>query len=86
MCIICSTWTVSEYSVDSVPTLSRTNDIRAVSAETARELVEEYELPDVSDNREKNLNRFMQFCGVSYQLVPTASGSYVLAKVKVEMS
>jgi len=70
MCIICSTWTVSEYSVDSVPTLSRTNDIRAVSAETARELVEEYELPDVSDNREKNLNRFMQFDEEFFSVFP----------------
>lgn len=37
--------------------------------ETAKTLMQEYNLPDISDSRERNVNRFMQFCGVSYQLV-----------------
>ncbi|KAG2016081.1 hypothetical protein CC2G_009292 [Coprinopsis cinerea AmutBmut pab1-1] len=40
-----------------------------LDAETCKTLVQEYGLPEVSDSRDKNLNRFMQFCGVRYQLV-----------------
>lgn len=29
----------------------------------------DYELPDISDSRDRNLNKLMQFCGVRYQLV-----------------
>jgi hypothetical protein len=29
----------------------------------------DYEMADASDSKEKNLNRFIEFCGVSYQLV-----------------
>ncbi|KAF8584311.1 hypothetical protein K439DRAFT_1567723 [Ramaria rubella] len=36
---------------------------------TSRQLVVDYGLPDLGDSREKNLNRFMQFCGVAYQMV-----------------
>jgi len=43
----------------------------ALDAESSRQLLLEYEQPDVSDSRERNLNRFIQFCGVSYQVVPT---------------
>lgn len=35
--------------------------------------MEEYDLPDVTNFREKNVNRFMQFCGVTYQLVRRGS-------------
>jgi len=44
-----------------------------LDAKQAKALNLEYELNDVGDNREKNLNRFMQFCGVAYQMVPTAA-------------
>ncbi|KAJ7747755.1 hypothetical protein B0H16DRAFT_1554461 [Mycena metata] len=36
---------------------------------TSRRLMMEYELPDCSESRERNLNRLMQFLGVKYQLV-----------------
>ncbi|KAJ7099510.1 hypothetical protein B0H15DRAFT_549820 [Mycena belliarum] len=38
-------------------------------APTSRALMMEYELPDSSDSRERNLNRLMQFFGVKYQMV-----------------
>jgi len=43
----------------------------ALDAEASKQLLIDYEQPDVSDSRERNLNRFIQFCGVSYQVVPT---------------
>ena len=36
---------------------------------TAQQLLEEYDLWDPTKTRERNLNAFMQFCGVNYQLV-----------------
>ncbi|PPQ93849.1 hypothetical protein CVT25_013558 [Psilocybe cyanescens] len=36
---------------------------------TTKALMDEYELPEPSASRDHNLNRFMQFCGVRYQLV-----------------
>ncbi|KAI0820993.1 hypothetical protein BC629DRAFT_1587331 [Irpex lacteus] len=52
----------------------------AMNPESAQQLLEEYGMTDVSESRERNLNRFMQFCGVSYQLKvlsasPTVPGS-----------
>jgi len=41
-----------------------------LSAQVAKQLLIDYEQQDVSDSRERNLNRFIQFCGVSYQVVP----------------
>ncbi|CCM05878.1 uncharacterized protein FIBRA_08115 [Fibroporia radiculosa] len=41
----------------------------SMDAETAKALVEEYELPGLSKSRDHNLNHFMQFCGIVYQLV-----------------
>lgn len=41
----------------------------ALDAAAAKALSAEYGLPDIGDSRERNLNRFMQFCGVSYQMV-----------------
>lgn len=41
----------------------------ALDAAEAKALSSEYGLPDIGDSRERNLNRFMQFCGVSYQMV-----------------
>ncbi|OBZ65948.1 hypothetical protein A0H81_14187 [Grifola frondosa] len=45
------------------------NALFSMDADTAKELVTEYELDEVSESRERNVNRFMQFCGVPYQLV-----------------
>jgi len=41
--------------------------------ETATQLVSDYGMKP-GDSREENLNRFMQFCGVSYQMVPSTAG------------
>lgn len=38
-------------------------------AETCKDIMQDYELPGISDARDQNLNRFMQFCGVTYRLV-----------------
>ncbi|KAF8220581.1 hypothetical protein L208DRAFT_1333016, partial [Tricholoma matsutake] len=43
-------------------------DLFNLDAETCRCLVLDYELP-VSDSRDRNLNLFMRFCGVGYQVV-----------------
>ncbi|KAF6763008.1 hypothetical protein DFP72DRAFT_874379 [Ephemerocybe angulata] len=40
-----------------------------LDAETCKALIEDYELPLLTDNRDKNLNKIMQFLGVKYQLV-----------------
>lgn len=42
--------------------------------DTAKILMKEYDLADISESRERNVNRFMQFCGVTYQLVPSSPG------------
>lgn len=45
------------------------NELFSMDMDTARQLLEEYGLWDPTKSREKNLNKFMQFCGVNYQLV-----------------
>lgn len=40
--------------------------------------MQEYELPGISDARDRNLNRFMRFCGVSYRLVGEISFQVML--------
>ncbi|TFK21990.1 hypothetical protein FA15DRAFT_672033 [Coprinopsis marcescibilis] len=45
------------------------NGMFSLDAEACKTLATEYGFPEVSDSRDKNLNRFMQFCGVRYQLV-----------------
>jgi len=41
-----------------------------LDAETTNALMSDYELPTSDSNsQDYNLNRFMQFCGVQYQLV-----------------
>jgi len=40
-----------------------------LDAKTSKALMLDYEIPDASDSRERNLNRIMQFFGVSYQVV-----------------
>ncbi|KAH6914031.1 hypothetical protein BKA70DRAFT_1420800 [Coprinopsis sp. MPI-PUGE-AT-0042] len=40
-----------------------------LDAQTCKALAHEYEIPEISDSRDRNLNKFMQFCGVRYQLV-----------------
>ncbi|KZV80284.1 hypothetical protein EXIGLDRAFT_781176 [Exidia glandulosa HHB12029] len=47
-------------------------ELFALDAAKAKALVTEYQL-EASESREKNLNKFMQFCGVMYQMVPTLS-------------
>ncbi|KAF5386215.1 hypothetical protein D9615_002317 [Tricholomella constricta] len=39
-------------------------DLFDLDAETSKALMLDYELPDVYEARDRNLNRFMQFCGV----------------------
>ncbi|KAF9529783.1 hypothetical protein CPB83DRAFT_852170 [Crepidotus variabilis] len=41
----------------------------SLDAETLKLLMEDYGIPNSSHKRDYNLNRFMQFCGVRYQLV-----------------
>lgn len=43
----------------------------SLSGEEAMQLVEEYGLPNVGESRERNLNRFLQHCGVVYQMTST---------------
>jgi len=41
-----------------------------LDAETTKALLSDYEVPaSDSDSQDHNLNRFMYFCGVQYQLV-----------------
>ncbi|KAJ3555281.1 hypothetical protein NM688_g2662 [Phlebia brevispora] len=40
----------------------------SLDGDTAKQLMKEYEIEEVSDSRERNVNRFMQFVGVVYQL------------------
>jgi len=40
----------------------------ALDGPAAKQLALEYQLPDVTDSRERNLNRFMQHIGVMYQM------------------
>ncbi|KAH9485597.1 hypothetical protein JR316_0002507 [Psilocybe cubensis] len=47
-----------------------------LDGDTTKALMNEYELPEPTTSRDHNLNRFMQFCGVRYQLV-TRVPSYV---------
>ncbi|EKM53586.1 uncharacterized protein PHACADRAFT_198009 [Phanerochaete carnosa HHB-10118-sp] len=51
------------------------NALFSMDTETARQLLEDYGMWDSTKSRERNLNTFMQFCGVNYQLIVTASGS-----------
>jgi len=39
--------------------------------ESAMALNEEYGLTDITVGKERNLNRFMQLCGISYQMIPS---------------
>ncbi|PPQ98365.1 hypothetical protein CVT26_013621 [Gymnopilus dilepis] len=40
-----------------------------LDAATVRALMDDYVLPEPTESRDHNLNKFMQFCGVRYQLV-----------------
>ena len=56
-----------------------------LKAATVKTLMKDYRLPDISEtNKDHNLNRFMQFCGVRYQLVerslPSSSSIQVTGK------
>ncbi len=44
---------------------------RIISGATVRQLLDEYEIPIITESREGNLNQFIQFCGVQYQMVST---------------
>ncbi|RDB24976.1 putative NADH pyrophosphatase [Hypsizygus marmoreus] len=50
-------------------------DLFNLDADRCKALMLDYELPDVSDARDRNLNLFMQFCGVTYQMVRTGSAT-----------
>ncbi|KAL4249142.1 hypothetical protein ABKN59_007301 [Abortiporus biennis] len=58
------------------------NSLFNMDTETSQRLMEEYGLEDISQSRERNLNRFMQFCGIGYQLVPTSASSPILYRTK----
>lgn len=49
----------------------------ALDAAAAKALNEEYGLPDIGESRERNLNRFMQYCGVAYQMVSLPFNSLI---------
>jgi hypothetical protein len=55
-----------EISADYPKSLGALKDL---DAETSKRLMIEYLIPDPLDERERNLNRFMQFCGLPYQIV-----------------
>ncbi|KAH8103533.1 hypothetical protein BXZ70DRAFT_736621 [Cristinia sonorae] len=60
------------YKTDGTVSSLFPRDVKSLfsmDAETAILLLEEYGMTDVSATRERNVNRFMQFCGVSYQLL-----------------
>ncbi|KAJ7029993.1 hypothetical protein C8F04DRAFT_1114970 [Mycena alexandri] len=60
------------YKADGSVPEAYPSDLQALlhmDAATSRTLMTEYELPDCSESRERNLNRLMQFLGVKYQLV-----------------
>lgn len=40
--------------------------------DAAMELNDQYGLTDIVEGKERNLNRFMQLCGISYQMVSVA--------------
>jgi len=46
-----------------------------LDAQASRALMMEYELPDPSESRERNLNRLLQFFGVKYQMVRDGSAT-----------
>ncbi|KAF8601610.1 hypothetical protein BDV93DRAFT_524569 [Ceratobasidium sp. AG-I] len=49
-------------------------ELFAMDGTQAKRLLAEYDI-EASESREKNLNRFMQFVGVSYQMVPSQASS-----------
>lgn len=50
-------------------------ELFALDGAKAKALVTEYELSDISESKERNLNKFMQHCGIMYQMVPTLPSS-----------
>lgn len=44
----------------------------ALDADAAMALNDEYGMTGIEEGKERNLNRFMQFCGISYQMVSVA--------------
>jgi len=57
---------ISSYFPEDVPSLLRVDDV------TAKSLLEEYDLPSKEETRERSLTKFLAFCGVHYQSLPTA--------------
>jgi len=45
------------------------NELFSLDAEITDALMADYGIPEPSESRDHNLNRFMQFCGIRYQLV-----------------
>lgn len=66
-----SIWTVSAPISPSILPHTSTHPPHSVitTADSAAQLLQDYDMLDVTQSRERNLNRFMQFCGVTYQLV-----------------
>ncbi|KAF9012589.1 hypothetical protein BDQ17DRAFT_712636 [Cyathus striatus] len=50
----------------------------SLDADTVKALMGNYEIPDPSDSCDRNLNRFMQFLGVRYQLVDDLTVRFLL--------
>ncbi|KAF9460733.1 hypothetical protein BDZ94DRAFT_1169090 [Collybia nuda] len=44
-------------------------DLFNLDAETCKEMMRDYGLTDITDAQDRNLNYFMQFCGVTYRIV-----------------
>ena len=60
----------SLFSLDGeFPASQRFETFTGVAAEDTEALMADYGIPEPSESRDHNLNRFMQFCGVRYQLV-----------------
>ncbi|KAF8911549.1 hypothetical protein CPB84DRAFT_929794 [Gymnopilus junonius] len=58
--------------LDGTVSLRYPKDLRGLfelDGETTKALMVDYALPELTESRDRNLNKFMQFCGVRYQLV-----------------
>ncbi|KDQ28282.1 hypothetical protein PLEOSDRAFT_1089657 [Pleurotus ostreatus PC15] len=43
-------------------------ELFALDGATVRQLLDEYDIPVITESRAGNLNQFIQFCGVQYQM------------------
>ncbi|KAJ8697036.1 hypothetical protein PTI98_006845 [Pleurotus ostreatus] len=50
-------------------------ELFALDGATVRQLLDEYDIPVITESRAGNLNQFIQFCGVQYQMIKLAKPS-----------